>query len=605
MRKNKLPIVMTLLIATLAINACNSTTTNTEGGGSQGGGSNNGALIVSTSKTKILIGESLKINARKINMEGELTYTSSNPEVAGVTEDGEILGLKVGTAVITIKCADKQGIVNVEVSKGEPTASYTYYDLDRTKVRRHSLVSKGSPKVLVVPVHISGYESNMTQENLDKIKEAFTGKNTCWESVTDFYKKSSYNQLNLDFTIMDEWYDSKLTIEDIYAERKGDDCGTSAMADHVIDWCRDKFNSSLLDYDQDKDGYIDSLWMVYDAPNKLNEKYTVTHPTVDSTLAWAFVTESYLHSDGNVHNPVPKIYGWASYDFMFASGEDKIDAHTYIHETGHMLGLNDYYSYGNNFKTPMGCIDMMDNNVGDHNSFSKYALGWVTPKVIESDTKITISSFEDTGEFLLIPSKSWNQTAFDEYFLVELVTPTGLNEMDYNNAYPENKLKGYDKPGIRIFHVDNRICRAGIGEIIFVHDEMLNYDGQMIFSTPISNTEAIGYTFPYDEESQTIPLRQITLMQKNFDSTKVNVLSDSRAYLKALQSGSIDADNALFHEGESFKLGEGSQYNELMPSNSECLDKYSRNRVASEKFKYTITVEKLDAQSATISIVSK
>ena len=60
---------------------------------------------------------------------------------------------------------------------------------------------------------------------------------------------------------------------------------------------------------------------------------------------------------------------WGAPDY----GYGKVDAHTYIHEMGHMLGLPDYYDYS--FKSsPTGMYDMQDNNVGDHNPFSKMHL---------------------------------------------------------------------------------------------------------------------------------------------------------------------------------------------------------------------------------------
>ncbi|MCR5092079.1 MAG: hypothetical protein K6B51_05245 [Bacilli bacterium] len=542
------------------------------------------------------------MNARKINLSGDVVYASSDESVLAVSEDGLLIGLSAGKAIISASCGEKKSNITIEVELGTPETSYTYYELDHTKARRNSLKAEGKIKILVVPVHIDGFEANRTASNIAKIKDAFMGKETAYESVTSFYKKSSYGKLDLQFDVLDDWYDSGLTLEEIYARRNGDDCGTSWLAEDVVSYLRRSKDTSLQDYDGDKDGYLDSLWMVYDAPNRQNADYPSTNPSIDPTLAWAFVTTSYLNSTGSLSFPVPKVYGWASFDFINDSGEDKVDAHTMIHETGHMFGLNDYYSYGNSFKTPLGCVDMMDNNIGDHNPFSKYALGWVEPKVVETETTIELSSFTETGDCLLIPSYNWNGTAFDEYFMVEFVTPTGLNANDYSAPYSGNNLQGYSERGVRILHVDSRLARAGRGEVLWVDDEMLNYDGVMVFSTPISNTEEIGYTFPYDLQKQEIPMRQVSLMQADFDSTKTNVLSDSRAYYKGLRSGSLDADDALFHEGDTFYLGQGSPYNALMPSASARLDKYAANADPHYLFDYKITVEKIDEAKALINI---
>ena len=67
---------------------------------------------------------------------------------------------------------------------------------------------------------------------------------------------------------------------------------------------------------------------------------------------------------------------WASYEFMNDSGTNRIDAHTYIHETGHLLGSDDFYS--NEDYDPVGDLEMQSYNVGDMGAFSKFQFGWST-----------------------------------------------------------------------------------------------------------------------------------------------------------------------------------------------------------------------------------
>lgn len=127
-----------------------------------------------------------------------------------------------------------------------------------------------------------------------------------------------------------------------------------------------------------------------------------------------------------------------------------INASTYIHETGHMFGLDDYYDY-NEFKGPdggLGGADMMDYTVGDHNPFSKIILGWTTPLVVtEESVTVTLRPFSESGDVIMI-NPSWENSYFDEYLLIDFYVPSFLNEAHagYRGLFSES--------GIRIFHVD-------------------------------------------------------------------------------------------------------------------------------------------------------
>ncbi len=98
----------------------------------------------------------------------------------------------------------------------------------------------------------------------------------------------------------------------------------------------------------------------------------------------------------------------------------------------------------------------MDANILDHNSLSKYNLGWVTPIVGETNQTYTLKPFENNGDCLILAS-NFNGSCFDEYFLLEYYTPTGLNELDSNTRYENNYPYGFSKNGLKILHVDQRV----------------------------------------------------------------------------------------------------------------------------------------------------
>ena len=123
------------------------------------------------------------------------------------------------------------------------------------------------------------------------------------------------------------------------------------------------------------------------------------------------------------------------------------------HETGHMMGLQDYYDY-DGAANPMGRVDMMDNNIIDHNAWSKFNYGWVSPYVVDQPGTITLRPSVTSGDCLLLPSSSgWNGTPFDEFLLLEYYTPEGVNEQDSLEGYAGRPdLCGFSEKGIRIYH---------------------------------------------------------------------------------------------------------------------------------------------------------
>ena len=186
---------------------------------------------------------------------------------------------------------------------------------------------------------------------------------------------------------------------------------------------------------------------------------------------WAYCTSN-SNREGTVNDPQANIFFWASYDFMYSSGTKAynragsnygngdtshctVDAHTFIHEMGHVFGLQDYYDYGKATK-PTGGFSMQDMNVGAHDPYSRYSLGWATPYVPTQTCTFTVKPIESSGEFVLL-SPSYSGSAFDEYILLELYSPSGLNELDCTYAYSGGYPKGPSTPGVRVWHIDARL----------------------------------------------------------------------------------------------------------------------------------------------------
>ena len=315
--------------------------------------------------------------------------------------------------------------------------------------------SIGDINILVVPVEFNDYEP-FSDNQLEAINKAFNGENSdysnsYWESVKSYYLKSSYNKLNFNFDITDVISSPLSGDEFTFKENLSDGRGSLELLDYIYQNLT--INNRQVDYsnyDNNNDGYIDGVWLIYNA-NNYNEVYNN-----QEFWAYTYVTEN----TPNITNPTFCRYANASQIFLYADNNLGLDVHTLIHETGHMLGLDDYYTY-DELETPIsatGGLDMMDLNIGDHNSFSKFSLGWINPLVINGETSITLKPFNESGEAIILKGSNTSlNSPFNEYFIVEYYTPNNLFSLDSSTHYRENYPRYYDYNGLRIYHIDSRL----------------------------------------------------------------------------------------------------------------------------------------------------
>lgn len=385
----------------------------------------------------------------------------------------------------------------------------------------------GTPKMLVIPVNFD--DSKKTDKNLNDIKIAFAGteEQTGWESVKSYYYKSSYQKLNIDFVFTD-WFTptNSASYYETYTDDDGYD-GSMLLVKEALNFFDDEYDFN--DFDYDGDDYIDNVWLIYN--HAVDYKY--------AEFWWAYQDTVYYDDVWDGVNA--SRYGFAGTDFMNPANEEtsydttniKVDAHTYIHESGHIMGLEDYYDYDlDNGPTNRGLFgaDMMDSNIGDHSSFNKLSLGWVDPTVVSGKGKIelTLNSFTTTGEFLMLANHELD-TIWDEYFLIEFYTNDGLN----SNDQPILDDEGNKALGIRILHVDAKINYDAEGNVVENGDESY-----------------VGTGFKYDNSGTTYPL--IEMLRADYGANMEECLYPESLYTE---------DGQVFGEDTwtTFKLNDGKK----------------------------------------------
>ena len=520
----------------------------------------NPSLIDMENTLPLQVGEKKSLTVRFVPStvkNKELTWTTDKEEVATVV-DGEVTGVSVGTATIMAKTRNTEGKVITAQCKVVVTAAntvektqllYTYDDYMANNASNiENAPLEGDTKLLIIPVWFSDSDTFIRTDKKADVRSdmetLFLGTNeeTGWRSVKSYYAQESAEKLNLTGTVTD-WYNTG-TSYTAYAEESAGLSATATLVHTASKWYFDNHSSDpRTNYDTNGDGYLDGVILIYAAP----DSQSLNVSGVDNLWAYCY----WSPGTPSLSKPAPNVFFWGSYDFMYSPGPDayartglasyghgdtrfcNIDAHCFIHEMGHVLGLEDYYDYSGQHN-PAGGFSMQDMNVGGHDPYSVMAYGWADPYIPTETTTITISDFQSSHDIILLANHTVN-SPFDEYLLLELYSPTGLNELDSNNAYRYGYPQGPQETGLRVWHVDGRLYNGGY---TLVTNPTLGYV-----------THAMSNTYYNDEiDSNVGSNRYVSPLGKAYADYNLLQLLHNEVEGEELSSYS------LFYGGDSFSM---------------------------------------------------
>ena len=396
---------------------------------------------------------SVELNAN-INLLNYFYVTDAHDGDIEVTTD--MISTELDTSIagaykVVLTVSDKAGNVAVYTITIRVGITYSYLDTIVSQTVKtedtgeaNAMPSSGNVKVLVVPISFA----NESSSSISTIEACFNGNSTklATESVSSYYQKSSYSKLNLSFDVYSSWIQmpKKYTYYD---------SNIKELISYALSYVSKSYD--LSKYDSDSDGYIDSIWFIYD----------INYDS-DTNYFWAWTSDLSSYSLSYNNKSVGKV-AFASLEFSDSSDSyyqsfneyqsGKYTARTYIHETGHLLGLEDYYDYDYDYSVGvshnMYGQSMMDENIGDLDAASKLLLGWVNPIVVSETDTVTIGSTTKSSDNVILISKNIEskKTIFTEYILLEFWTSDGLNEYDASQSFGTNAY------GIRVLHLDATI----------------------------------------------------------------------------------------------------------------------------------------------------
>lgn len=409
---------------------------------------------------KIYNGNNTLISSKEITSGGKITFTEIGNYSLSIQAigDGNTILNSDDSEKITFTVTKKTTSSN---ATEQLTGNKTYLQDNFSKLNdgclANGIPSVGNPKILVIPVEFKDTSLSSLGVSKADIEKGFfgTSADTGWESLASYYEKSSYGALKISGTVLPTYKakNNASYYNNLYT-RNGE--GDINILEEVLD----HYNSTIdfSQYDYNNDGFIDGIYLVY----AHKQDYE------DDTLWWAWQNwASYMELTTRYDGKKANYYMWASAGFILegidcGDGYDKFDyeamyssslklnMHTFIHETGHMFGLDDYYDYSDVYnvgpKGGLGGADIMDYTVGDHCPFSKMMLGWVNPIIVLDTVTLEIASFTETGQCIMIPKGFTNNGYFGEYLTIDLYTPTGLNKLDSDYLFT--------KTAVRIMQVD-------------------------------------------------------------------------------------------------------------------------------------------------------
>lgn len=432
------------------------------------------------------------------------------------------------------------------------TTAYTLSDyFDNTyRYKYYALPNEGRIHMLVIPVWFTNstsfFREDQKSEILGDLEYVFnsTREKDEYYSVKQFYETESNGKITMDITIS-EFYDSN-TSSKIYGDTEQTAIvNTHNLADSAIEWYFDNHtNESISDYDMNDDGFVDAVSLVYAA------NYYGTIGDSNGTTAFQFKnTQSATHKYNNgSFSPIGGVYGFSKTSTTY--GKDVQDLSTYypsyfftsggktiIHETGHMFGAADLYE-DNHAQTkyyPAGRFSMQSSDFGMHDPYQMNLIGWSKPQIYSSSDynvgdKITLSinDFATSGNNILL-TREWNEdnSLFDEYMLLELLAPTGLNSYEANKS----TVVGFKDAGIRLWHVNSIL-------------EDLTSSG--IETTKISNTNWVNLKYSNNDQSSEYDLAHWIRNNVNEPYDTVSTVKDSYGLFKTNDTFDMDSYQSQF-----------------------------------------------------------
>jgi len=293
--------------------------------------------------------------------------------------------------------------------------------------------TSGTVKVLALLISFNDYPGVTTPEYFASRLFGDGVGNPPFDSLRNFYRRSSYNQLTVEGNVLG-WYQApyaRSTVAPLDSEYN------SQALEKLIKEALNYYEAQGHDfsqYDNDGDGAVDYFCVFWTGPHG-----------EWATFWWGYYT-GFSDSSYRLDGKRLTNYSWQWELYNYPSGT--FGPSTIIHETGHALGVPDYYDYDDAIgpRGGVGNLDIMD-STGDHNCFSKFMLDWITPTVVSAGSQtVSLRASGLYPDALIFMPGAVPGRIFNEFFMVQ---------NRYRSGNDTNLFTGSD--GLILWHVDSRL----------------------------------------------------------------------------------------------------------------------------------------------------
>jgi len=300
--------------------------------------------------------------------------------------------------------------------------------------RKGGLPTKGNVKVFTLLLDFPEYPATQTREIINERLFGNGDIDYPRESLRNYYRRASYDMLEIGGATLG-WYRPAGTRASLPM--------TTTARESLIREALEAYDAAGHDfsvYDNDGNGVIDYFLVIWTGPDN-----------GWSNFWWGYQTS---WSSSNTFQLDGKKFATAKYSWQWESrpyGTVPFRAYVTIHETGHALGLPDYYDYDATVgpRGGAGGLDMMDATWGDHGAFSKMLLDWITPQLFNSGTRgYALAASGSSRDALLLMPEFRTTKPFDEFYIVQ-------------NRHRVLNDAMFPSDGLLIWHVDARLNTTG------------------------------------------------------------------------------------------------------------------------------------------------